>query len=228
MGSQDVKLISFWGSPFGYRVQWALKLKGIDHEYIEEDIFNKSNLLLQLNPVQKKVPVLVHHQKPVPESYIILEYIDETWKQSPLLPQQPYHRALARFWAKFAEEKILDAAWIAMCSSGEDKEKGVNIAREAAEKLEEEIKGKKFFGGESIGFLDIALGWISYWLPVWEEVGDMKILDPSKFPAITAWMSNFLNHPVIKDCLPPRDKMLVYFHSRREALSSSFHGWFKV
>ncbi|GAU18808.1 hypothetical protein TSUD_80970 [Trifolium subterraneum] len=106
-------------------------------------------------------------------------------------------------------------------------EKALKLAREALEKIEEEIKGKKFFGGDNIGYLDLALGWISYWLPVWEEVGSMQIIDPLKCSAITAWMTNFLSHPVIKDSLPPRDKMLVYFHTRRETLSEAFHGWFK-
>ena len=107
MGSKEVKLVSFWVSPFAFRVEWALRLKGVEYEYIEEDIFNKSNLLLQLNPVHKKVPVLVHDGKSVAESFIILEYIDETWKQYPLMPPEPYERALSRFWAQFAEEKVI-------------------------------------------------------------------------------------------------------------------------
>lgn len=107
MGSQDVKLVSFWVSPFAKRVEWALKLKCVVYEYVEEDIFNKSNLLLDLNPVHNKVPVLVHAQKPIAESFIILEYIDETWKQYPLLPRHPYQRALARFWANFSEQKVI-------------------------------------------------------------------------------------------------------------------------
>ncbi|KAG5155151.1 hypothetical protein JHK82_013120 [Glycine max] len=111
-----------------------------------------------------------------------------------------------------------------MYSSGDEQQNAVKVAREAIEKIEEEIKGKKYFGGENIGYLDIALGWISYWLPIWEEVGSIQIIDPLKFPAITAWITNFLSHPVIKDNLPPRDKMLVYFHSRRTALSSTFQG----
>ncbi|KAB1219250.1 Glutathione transferase GST 23 [Morella rubra] len=228
MGSQDVKLLGLWVSPFSRRVEWALKLKGVDYEYIEEDIFNKSSLLLELNPVHKKVPVLVHGPKTIAESYVILEYIDETWKQNPLLPQDPHERAKARFWARFAEEKLLEAAWNALCSLGDEKEKALKLAIEAAEKIEEEIKGKKFFSGERIGYLDIAMGWIAHWLPVWEEVGSMQILDPVNFPATKAWMKEFLNLPVIKDNLPPTEKMLLYCHERSKILSSNPRGWIRV
>ncbi|KAF7146671.1 hypothetical protein RHSIM_Rhsim04G0181300 [Rhododendron simsii] len=88
----------------------------------------------------------------------------------------------------------------------------IKQAVESLEKIEQElIRGKsKFFGGESIGYLDIALGWISYWLPNWEEIGSMTILDPTRFPATAGWTENFRNHPVVKDKLPPRDKMSVY------------------
>ncbi|KAL5053745.1 hypothetical protein RYX36_034427 [Vicia faba] len=110
-----------------------------------------------------------------------------------------------------------------MCSTGEGKDKAVKLAREAIEKIEEEIKGKKFFGGDNIGYLDLALGWISYWLPVFEEVGCMQIIDPLICSTITAWMPNFLSHPVIKENLTPRDNMLVYFHSRRKTLLGAFH-----
>ena len=108
MGSKEVKLVSFWVSPFAFRVEWALKVKGVEYEYAEEDRLNKSSFLLEMNPVHKKVPVLIHNGKPIVESFIILEYIDETWKQYPLMPQEPYERALSRFWARFAEEKAIN------------------------------------------------------------------------------------------------------------------------
>ncbi|KAL1292449.1 glutathione transferase GST 23-like [Arachis ipaensis] len=227
MGSEDVKVLCFWASPFSLRVEWALKLKGVEYEYIEEDIYNKNTLLLELNPIHKKVPVLVHGSKPIVESFVILEYIDETWKQHPLLPQDPYQRAHARFWANFAEHKLLYASFIAMVASGDDTEKALNVARDSVEKIEQEIKGKKFFGGDNIGYLDIALGWISYWIPVYEEVGSMQILDPLRFPAINAWMTNFLNHPVIKDRLPPRDDMVAYIHTRKKIMSPTYHDLMK-
>ncbi|XWS53811.1 hypothetical protein CRYUN_Cryun10bG0032200 [Craigia yunnanensis] len=71
------------------------------------------------------------------------------------------------------------------------------------QKIKEELEGKQqFFGGESIGYLDIILGWISHYIPEWEEVGSMQIIDPVKFPATITWINRFLEHPVIKDTLP--------------------------
>ncbi|URE36901.1 glutathione s-transferase [Musa troglodytarum] len=105
---KPVVLLGFWGSPFGQRCKIALAEKGVEYEYREENIWgNKSPLLLESNPVYKKIPVLIHDGKPVCESRIIIQYIDEVWPhRAPLLPADPYARAQARFWADFVDKKV--------------------------------------------------------------------------------------------------------------------------
>jgi glutathione S-transferase len=105
--ADEVVLLNFWPSMFGMRVRIALAEKGINYQYKEEDLRNKSDLLLKMNPVHKNVPVLIHNGKPVCGSLIIVQYIDEVWNdRSPLLPSDPYQRAHARFWADFVDHKV--------------------------------------------------------------------------------------------------------------------------
>ncbi|KAI4382475.1 hypothetical protein MLD38_008435 [Melastoma candidum] len=134
MGADLMLLLGVRASPFVRRVQMVLDLKGIDYEYREDDLLNKSPLLLKLNPVHKKFPVLVHHGKPIPESQVIIEYIDEKWADKPILPLDPYDRAMARFWARYFDEKCILAVWKAVWVSppGEEREKACEEAYETS------------------------------------------------------------------------------------------------
>ncbi|XP_042062792.1 probable glutathione S-transferase [Salvia splendens] len=203
------------------RVLWALKLKGVSYELVEENLLNKSPLLLQMNPIHKKVPVLIHEDKPIVESLLILEYIDEVWNTThPLMPEDTYDRSMARFWAKFVDEKVVVTAFEAMKSEGEEKEVAIVAAKETLELLEKQIEGKKFFGGDEIGYLDLVVGWICLWLPAIEQVGGMKLLDSSTFPSLYQWTQCFVHVPAIHECLPPREKAVDYFQTGLNYLRS--------
>ncbi|KAK1261038.1 hypothetical protein QJS04_geneDACA013421 [Acorus gramineus] len=102
----DVELYGMSASTFSHRIEIALKIKGVAYEYVEEDLQNKSQNLLQYNPIYEKVPVLIHEGKPLLESLIILKYIDETWKDPPLLSNDPYNRSRVRFWANFINQTV--------------------------------------------------------------------------------------------------------------------------
>lgn len=107
MASQVI-LLDYWPSPFAARVRTALAEKGIHYESKDEDLADKSPLLVEMNPVHQKVPVLIHNGKPICESDVIIQYLDDVWKdESPLLlPSDPYLKAKARFWNHFINTKV--------------------------------------------------------------------------------------------------------------------------
>ncbi|VAI37630.1 unnamed protein product [Triticum turgidum subsp. durum] len=85
-GEKGLVLLDFWVSPFGQRVRIALAEKGLPYEYVEEDLMaGKSDRLLRSNPVHKKIPVLLHDGRPVNESLIILQYLEDAFPDAPAL-----------------------------------------------------------------------------------------------------------------------------------------------
>ncbi|KAK2360905.1 putative glutathione S-transferase [Trifolium repens] len=164
------------------------------------------------------VPVFVHNDKPIIESLVILEYIDEIWKQNPILPSDPYERASARFWSKFIDDKIVVASSKSVFTIDEkEREKHIEESTEALKILENELKGK-FFGGEEINFVDIAAVFIAFWIPLIQDITDLKLFTDEKFPKLYNWSQEFLNHPVVKENLPPKDPLFAFFKARYDGL----------
>nr|XP_012569004.1 probable glutathione S-transferase [Cicer arietinum] len=214
---KELKLLGSVGSPFVIRVQIALKLKGIEYKYVEEKLGNLSETLLNYNPVYKMVPVLVHNDKPISESLVILEYIDETWKQNPIFPSDPYKKALTRFWSKFIDDKCVAAAWKSVFMVDEkQREKAREELLEALQFLENELKDK-FFGGEDIGFVDIA----ALFIPLFQQVAEFQLFTSDNFPKLYKWSLEFYNHPVVKEIMPSKDQQFAYFKARAESLAAS-------
>ncbi|TMW83027.1 hypothetical protein EJD97_003229 [Solanum chilense] len=206
----DIKLLGLWYSPFSKRVEWALKTKGVEYEYIEDDLQNKSLLLLQSNPIHKKVPVLIHNGKPICESSVILEYIDETFEGPSILPKDPYDRALTRFWAKFFEDK-----WPSMMKSlffkGEEQEKGKEEVNEMLRILDNELKDKKFFVGNKFGFVDVVANAVALWFGVLEEVIGVVSVTSEKFPNFCDWRDEYYIQN--KEYLPSRDELFAHYQA---------------
>lgn len=93
-------LYSYWRSSAAYRVRIALHLKELDFETIPVHLLRNggeqlSDSYLALNP-QGRVPVLTHGERVLAQSMSICEYLDEVFSDYPLLPADPFDRALIR------------------------------------------------------------------------------------------------------------------------------------
>jgi len=232
-GREELKLLGTWASPFVIRVKLALSFKGLSYEDVEEeDLYhNKSELLLKSNPVHKMVPVLIHNGKPVCESQLIVEYIDEAFgTEGPsLLPAEPYERAMARFWAAYIDDKLFaSASQVGRAKTEEEKAEALKQTFMAVETLEaafkECSKGKPFFGGDSVGYLDIVLGPIIPLAHVGEARFGIKLFDGTRSPLLEAWVERFAMMDAAKAILPEVDKLIEYRkakHARSAAVMAA-------
>ncbi|KAI0499938.1 hypothetical protein KFK09_018146 [Dendrobium nobile] len=217
MEAEDVKLIGLWASPFVVRARIALNLKGIEYEFLEEEPGKKSELLLKSNPVYKKFPVLIHGGKPICESLLIVQYIDEVWPSSgfSILPADAYDRAISRFWAAYIDDKLPTQGPALLDSTNEDSQaKAKAKVLSALQQLEKAFvdcsKGKSFFGGDSIGFIDIALGSLLGWLEASKIIAGINVLDETKTPRLVEWAERFCSAEAVKEVLPEAEELVEF------------------
>uniref|UniRef100_A0ACD5VWM8 Uncharacterized protein n=1 Tax=Avena sativa TaxID=4498 RepID=A0ACD5VWM8_AVESA len=228
-GRDDLKLLGTWPSAFVTRVKLALALKGLSYEYAEEDLASKSELLLSSNPVHKKIPVLIHNGVPVCESNLIVEYLDEAFAATgpAILPANPYERATARFWAAYADDKVL-ASWATMLIRGkteEEKSEGKKALFVALETMEGALAkcsdGEGFFGGTSVGLVDLALGCQLSWLKAAEVMSGEEFLGGDKTPLLAAWAARFTELDVAKAALPDVDGVVEFAKMKQAKMAAA-------
>ncbi|KAL3501311.1 hypothetical protein ACH5RR_035760 [Cinchona calisaya] len=227
MAAKDVKLLGTRPSSYVNKVQFALNLKSIEYEFLVEKLPEKSELLLKSNPVHKKIPVLIHGDKPVCESSVIVEYIDEAWSDAPsILPSHPYERANARFWAAYITDK-----WFPLLRdfrTAKDEESKAGVLEKIFEGLTllegvfvKSSNGKAFFGGEAIGYLDIVLGSFLCWVKAAEIMAQVKLLDETKTPALVDWAERFISHEAIKGVMLEPEELVIVAKTKHAAAAAA-------
>jgi maleylacetoacetate isomerase len=98
-----VRLFNFHGSSASFRARIALRLKGIEFEYVPVRLRKREQEGVEyrrLNP-QGKVPLLVDGEVSVSQTVAIVEYLEEVKPEPPLLPRDAAGRARVRSLSLF-------------------------------------------------------------------------------------------------------------------------------
>jgi maleylacetoacetate isomerase len=96
-----LKLYSYFRSSAAYRVRIALNLKGLAYETVPIHLVkgggqNKSPEYRAINPHMRVPALTLPDGNVLVQSLAIIEYLDETHRQPPLLPADPLARAKVR------------------------------------------------------------------------------------------------------------------------------------
>ncbi|MBL0086529.1 MAG: maleylacetoacetate isomerase [Ideonella sp.] len=93
-----MKLYNYFRSSASYRVRIALALKGLSYDYVPVHLVKREHLDESYASVSaaRLVPLLDDAGARVTQSLAIMEYLDETHPQPPLLPADPLGRARVR------------------------------------------------------------------------------------------------------------------------------------
>jgi maleylacetoacetate isomerase len=96
----SLELYSYWRSSASYRVRIALNLKSLPYAYhgvnlVKDGGDQWSAAYKEIN-AQSRVPTLAHDGQRFAQSLAIIEYLDETFPGSRLIPQNPVDRARVR------------------------------------------------------------------------------------------------------------------------------------
>jgi RNA polymerase-associated protein len=102
-----VKLVDAPRCPYCARVRIALAEKGLEVERVEVDLQDRPRWLIELNPPKGRVPVL-DDGFTLPESEVIMAYLEERHPEPALLPAGLAERARARLLVYRFDELLGD------------------------------------------------------------------------------------------------------------------------
>ena len=187
----DIELFSSELCPYAHRVRLALAEKGVDFWHTEIDLADKPEWFLVISPLGE-VPVIRHEDRFVADSTVILEYLEEVYPSPALRPREPAKRAIARFWMKFADERLAPA--ITGCvdaATPEDQERCAAVLRDRLIFIEREGlarcgRGPYWLGAEP-SLVDLAF------YPFFERLPAIQRLRPVTLPLISIRLRYWLD-----------------------------------
>jgi glutathione S-transferase len=172
--------------PYCARVRIVLAEKGLEVDAIEVDLSDRPAWLYEKNATGR-VPVIEEDGGPaLPESAVIMEFLEERYPEPPLLPPDPADRAAVRLLV-FRDHELTDPYYA--FRRGED---GAGAQLDAAlGRLDVALGERPFLGGAEYGLADIA------YVPWLLRARDMLGVELDGFPALSDWLARLEQRPAV-------------------------------
>jgi glutathione S-transferase len=166
-------------------VRIVLAEKDVEVEVVEVDLRDRPAWIYDKNATGR-VPVLEEDGSPLPESVVIMEFLEERYPEPPLLPPDPADRAFARLQIH-RDDELTDPYY--MLRRGED---GAREQLDAAlGRLDAALAERPWLGGPEYGLADIA------YVPWILRARDMLGVRLDGLPAIAAWLARLEERPAV-------------------------------
>ncbi len=169
--------------PYCARVRIALAEKDVEFETVEVDLKDRPAWIYEKNPTGR-VPVLEEDGRPLPESAVIMEFLDERYPEPALLPADPSDRAHVRC-VIFRDDELTDPYYAFRRGEGFD---GFDAA---LRKLDASVAAQPYLAGAEYSLADIAL------VPWILRARDMLGVDFEPYPALSGWLARLEERPAI-------------------------------
>jgi glutathione S-transferase len=172
--------------PYAARARIVLAEKGLEVETVEIDLSDRPAWLYDKNPAGR-VPVIEEDGgEPLPESVVIMEFLEERYPEPALLPADPADRAAVRLLI-FRDKDLTDPYYA--LRRGEE---GAAEQLDAAlAKLDVRLYDRDYLGGAEYSLADIAL------VPWVLRARDMLGVELSGYPSLGAWLARLEERPAI-------------------------------
>jgi glutathione S-transferase len=171
--------------PYVARVRIVLAEKGIEFEAVEIDLSDRPDWFYEKNPVGR-VPVIEEDGWILPESAVIMEFLEERYPEPALLPADPADRAAARLL--IFRDSDLTSPYYALRREEEGARERYD---EALGRFEALVAERPYLSGAGYGLADIAL------VPWFLRARDMLGVELDGFPALEDWLARLEKRPAI-------------------------------
>jgi glutathione S-transferase len=172
--------------PYAARARIVLAEKDIEFETVEIDLSDRPAWLYEKNPAGR-VPVIEEDGgDPLPESAVIMEFLEERYPEPALLPQDPADRAAVRLLV-FRDHELTDPYY----AFRRGEEGGREQLDAALERLDSLLAEQPYLGGAEYGLADIA------YVPWLLRARDMLGYELDAFPALVDWLGRLEQRPAI-------------------------------